>query len=128
MKKMFKLIFLFILFYFLYCLIAMTIIIFDIRYRQEHIIYSSFYDFDYTHGKVMKMRDFENVDDYDIKFKIKFCVSIFGITKGKVFYIYTKEVYKNNALNNGSWNVPVTLTVQRNGFFSWKIIKVNEAP
>ena len=128
MKKMFKLIFLFILFYFLYCLIAMTIIIFDIRYRQEHIIYSSFYDFDYTHGKVMKMRDFENVEGYNIKFNVKFCVSIFGLGKGKVFYIYTKEIYKNKGLYNGGWNVPVTLTVQRKGFFSWQIIKIDESP
>ena len=97
----------------------------DVVYREKNIIDGSFCK-NIENG--VEFKELEDVEGYNIKFNVKFCVSIFGLGKGKVFYIYTKEIYKNKGLYNGGWNVPVTLTVQRKGFFSWQIIKIDESP
>ena len=97
----------------------------DVVYREINIIDGSFCK-NIENG--VEFKELEDVEGYNIKFNVKFCVSIFGLGKGKVFYIYTKEIYKNKGLYNGGWNVPVTLTVQRKGFFSWPIIKIDQSP
>ena len=125
MKKMIGLLFLFVILYFFYCLVATLVIMSDVVYREKNIIDGSFCKNIETG---VEFKELEDVEGYNIKFNVKFCVSIFGLGKGKVFYIYTKEIYKNKGLYNGGWNVPVTLTVQRKGFFSWQIIKIDESP
>lgn len=125
MKKMIGLLFLFVILYFFYCLVATLVIMSDVVYREKNIIDGSFCK-NIENG--VEFKELEDVEGYNIKFNVKFCVSIFGLGKGKVFYIYTKEIYKNKGLYNGGWNVPVTLTVQRKGFFSWQIIKIDESP
>lgn len=125
MKKMIGLLFLFVILYFFYCLVATLVIMSDVVYREKNIIDGSFCK-NIENG--VEFKELEDGEGYNIKFNVKFCVSIFGLGKGKVFYIYTKEIYKNKGLYNGGWNVPVTLTVQRKGFFSWQIIKIDESP
>ncbi len=70
----------------------------EIKYRTGHFVHGIFYDHNFV------FRDFEDISDYVINYKIIFCFPVIGINKGIIFYKEEFTSYKNGELICGTWD------------------------
>ncbi|MBO4726923.1 MAG: hypothetical protein J5631_00705 [Spirochaetaceae bacterium] len=118
------------IFYLFYIVYVSGNILKDIKYRSKHFIHhNGFYS--YENGK-FKLNDFENVSDYEIDYKIIFCIPFIGWKKGKILYKDVFASYKNEEIISGSkselwYGRPNVIYIERKGLI-WEITSIIDNP